>query len=192
MQRRLANHDFDGGMENLKSQLKHKFPMLVGNYDFSGTPMEGITQNYSQNGRRDQNRHLSDWVLKWKGFVSDDLFGDTKYLDPIHEGNQIAAHLKWNPVITSFAYPIWGINTTNKNFWSYTGTIDRSCGSDHRGPHIFLDKAFITKNKSRPHWLSTRWVGQVSCWWGWISVLKKNKARNRCKTCNNEWIMNGW
>ena len=38
----IGNHDFDAGLENLANQLtRHaKFPMLISNYDFSGTPME--------------------------------------------------------------------------------------------------------------------------------------------------------
>jgi 5'-nucleotidase len=44
----IGNHDFDAGMENLATQLtRHaNFPMLVCNYDFTGTPMEFKTQPY--------------------------------------------------------------------------------------------------------------------------------------------------
>jgi len=42
----IGNHDFDAGMENLATQLtRHaNFPMLVANYDFTGTAMEQKTQ----------------------------------------------------------------------------------------------------------------------------------------------------
>ncbi|MFM2137990.1 MAG: hypothetical protein RJA57_297, partial [Bacteroidota bacterium] len=42
----LGNHDFDAGLENLATQLvRHaRFPVLVANYDFSGTPMEFRTK----------------------------------------------------------------------------------------------------------------------------------------------------
>src|SRR5687767_9626409 len=44
----IGNHDFDAGMENLATQLTRNasFPMLVSNYDFSGTEMENKTIPY--------------------------------------------------------------------------------------------------------------------------------------------------
>ena len=44
----IGNHDFDAGLENLATQLTNhaNFPMLVANYDFSGTPMEYKYQPY--------------------------------------------------------------------------------------------------------------------------------------------------
>ncbi len=43
----IGNHDFDGGMENLVTQMGHaSFPMLSANYDFTGTPLEGKTKPY--------------------------------------------------------------------------------------------------------------------------------------------------
>ena len=58
MMRTIGNHDFDAGMENLATQLgKHaNFPMLVANYDFTGTPME--------------NKNCAIKYLKTPGLVS--------------------------------------------------------------------------------------------------------------------------
>ncbi|HEY5771050.1 MAG TPA: metallophosphoesterase, partial [Chitinophagaceae bacterium] len=44
----IGNHDFDAGLENLATQLTNhaNFPMLVANYDFSGTAMEYEYQPY--------------------------------------------------------------------------------------------------------------------------------------------------
>jgi len=38
----IGNHDFDAGIENLATQVSRnaKFPIVICNYDFSGTPME--------------------------------------------------------------------------------------------------------------------------------------------------------
>ena len=41
----LGNHEFDFGLDNLAEMLKKaNFPILCANYDFTGTPMEGITK----------------------------------------------------------------------------------------------------------------------------------------------------
>ncbi|HNE94171.1 MAG TPA: metallophosphoesterase, partial [Chitinophagaceae bacterium] len=38
----MGNHDFDAGLENFANQLIHaNFPIVVCNYDFNNTPMEG-------------------------------------------------------------------------------------------------------------------------------------------------------
>ncbi|HET9430428.1 MAG TPA: metallophosphoesterase, partial [Chitinophagaceae bacterium] len=44
----IGNHDFDAGLENLSTQMAMhaRFPMLVSNYDFTGTPMEQKTAPY--------------------------------------------------------------------------------------------------------------------------------------------------
>ncbi len=191
----IGNHDFDGGMENLKSQLKlAKFPMLVGNYDFSGTPMEGITQKFIVKMVEGIKIGIFGLGIEMKGLVSDDLFGDTKYLDPIHEGNQIAAHLKneekcdYIICLSHLGYQYNQQKISDRTLAPLIDHVDLIIGGH---THTFLDKAFITKNKSGAPLI----INQV----GWAGVMlgrldirfEKNKARNRCKTCNNEWIMNG-
>ncbi len=44
----IGNHDFDAGIQNLNMQLRQHaaFPMIICNYDFSGTPMEHNYQPY--------------------------------------------------------------------------------------------------------------------------------------------------
>lgn len=43
----LGNHEFDYGLDTLKKIVQTlDFPIIVCNYDFSGTPMEGLTKPY--------------------------------------------------------------------------------------------------------------------------------------------------
>lgn len=92
----IGNHDFDAGMENLASQLtKHaNFPMLVCNYDFTGTPMEGRTKPYQIFKKGALKIGVFGVGIEGKGLVPDILWGGTKYLDPIVEANRIAHQLK--------------------------------------------------------------------------------------------------
>jgi len=92
----IGNHDFDAGMENLAMQLgKHaNFPMLVANYDFTGTPMEQKTQPYKIYKKGKLKIGVFGVGIKGKGLVPDNLFGATKYLDPIQTANEQAAKLK--------------------------------------------------------------------------------------------------
>ena len=43
----LGNHEFDNGQEELARRLKMaKFPSVCANYDFKGTPLEGLVKPY--------------------------------------------------------------------------------------------------------------------------------------------------
>ena len=43
----IGNHEFDFGLENMAQMFKKaNFPILCANYDFTGTPMEGVTKPY--------------------------------------------------------------------------------------------------------------------------------------------------
>jgi len=92
----IGNHDFDTGMENLATQLTNhaSFPMLVCNYDFTGTPMEFKTQPYKLFRKGKLKIGVLGVSIEGKGLIPDNLFGATKYLDPIQKANEVADKLK--------------------------------------------------------------------------------------------------
>lgn len=92
----IGNHDFDAGMENLATQLtRHaSFPMLVANYDFTGTPMEQKTQPYKVFKKGKLKIGVFGVSIEGRGLIPDTLFGATKYLDPVQKANETADILK--------------------------------------------------------------------------------------------------
>ncbi|MGB3154066.1 MAG: metallophosphatase [Chitinophagaceae bacterium] len=92
----IGNHDFDAGMENLATQLSRHatFPMLVANYDFTGTPMEYKTQPYKIFKKGKLTIGVFGVSIEGRGLIPDTLFGATKYLDPIEKANETADVLK--------------------------------------------------------------------------------------------------
>ena len=92
----IGNHDFDAGMENLATQLERhaRFPMLVCNYDFSGTPMEHRTKPYEIFRKGKLKIGVLGVGIELRGLVPDNLYGATKYLDPVQQTNTIAATLR--------------------------------------------------------------------------------------------------
>ncbi len=93
----IGNHDFDGGLENLATQLQFaNFPLLVCNYDFSNTPMEFKTQPYKIFKKGKIKIGVTGLGIQPKGLVPDALAGNTKYLDPVENLNRIASKLKKN------------------------------------------------------------------------------------------------
>lgn len=91
----LGNHDFDGGLENLALQLTHAtFTIVISNYDFSSTPMEGKTKPYHIFRKGRVKVGVLGIGIELKGLVPENLYGNTKYLDPVQNANEVAFDLK--------------------------------------------------------------------------------------------------
>jgi 5'-nucleotidase len=93
----MGNHDFDAGIENFANQLTHaRFPVIVSNYDFAGTAMEGKYQPYTIIQKGKQRIGLLGVGIELEGLVPENLYGKTVYRDPIRAANETAAILKKN------------------------------------------------------------------------------------------------
>ncbi|AEI49535.1 bifunctional metallophosphatase/5'-nucleotidase [Runella slithyformis] len=92
----MGNHDFDGGLDLYVKQIKDyaKFPVLVANYDFKGTAMEGLAQPYKIFTVQGVKIGVFGLGIDPKGLIPEKLFGGTKYLDPIKTANETAAFLR--------------------------------------------------------------------------------------------------
>lgn len=91
----IGNHDFDAGLENLSLQLQHSsFPVVISNYNFSNTPMENKYQPYKVFKKGDLTIGLLGIGIELKGLVSENLYGNTVYLDPVESANRTADILK--------------------------------------------------------------------------------------------------
>ena len=91
----MGNHDFDGGLENFANQLKHaKFPVLISNYEFSGTPMESKFLPYKIFQKGDLKIGVLGVGIELRGLVPENLYGKTVYTNPIEAANQSADILR--------------------------------------------------------------------------------------------------
>jgi 5'-nucleotidase len=91
----MGNHDFDGGLENFATQLHHaNFPILLCNYDFTNTPMEFKTDPYKIFRKGKLKIGITGLGIQMKGLVPDNLYGNTKYLEPVENLNRTAEILK--------------------------------------------------------------------------------------------------
>ena len=91
----MGNHDFDAGLENFATQLgKAGFPLLLCNYDFAGTAMEGKSQPYSIFQKGDLKIGVLGVGIELKGLVPENLYGKTVYLNPVEEANRAATGLR--------------------------------------------------------------------------------------------------
>lgn len=91
----MGNHDFDGGLENFATQLGNaNFPLIICNYDFTGTPMEQKFQPYKIFRRGRLKIGVTGVGIALSGLVPEKLSGNTQYLDPVKQVNEVAYRLK--------------------------------------------------------------------------------------------------
>ncbi len=93
----MGNHDFDAGIENFATQIKHaNFPILNCNYNFTNTAMEHKTSPYKIYQKGKIKVGVFGVGIELKGLVAENLFDKTIYEEPIEKANQTADLLKKN------------------------------------------------------------------------------------------------
>ena len=163
----IGNHDFDAGLDNLATQLTNNatFPMLVANYDFSGTPMEYNYQPYKIFKKGKIKAGVFGVGIEMAGLVSEKLSGSTKYLDPVQKGNEVANTLKKEKncdlvICLSHLGNAYSDNkVSDKRLATETENIDLIIGGH---THTFLQAPILYKNKKGEDVL----VNQV----GWAGI----------------------
>jgi 5'-nucleotidase len=149
----IGNHDFDAGMENLATQLNRhaKFPMLIANYDFSGTPMEHKTIPYKIFKKEKLKIGVFGISIEGKGLIPDALFGATQYLDPISKANETATILKKEKgcdmvvCLSHLGYKYSDNKVSDEVLAKETAHIDLIIGGH---THTFLNEPVKMKNKN--------------------------------------------
>jgi 5'-nucleotidase len=91
----MGNHDFDAGIENFANQLQHaSFPIVICNYDFTETPMDGKSLPYKIIQRGNIKVGVLGIGIELKGLVPENLSGKTIYQDPVLKANENAEELR--------------------------------------------------------------------------------------------------
>ena len=91
----LGNHDFDNGLSGLLAQLPNaNFSFLSANYDFNNTILEGRFRPYQVFVRDGVRIGVFGLGVKLEGLVLKELYGETKYLDPIEIAQDMARVLR--------------------------------------------------------------------------------------------------
>ena len=148
----IGNHDFDAGLENLANQLtRHaKFPMLISNYDFSGTPMEFNYEPYKIFKKGKLKIGVFGVGIEMKGLVPDTLFGQTRYIEPVQKANEVAEKLKKDKncdlvvCLSHLGYQYKDNKVSDEALAKESGNIDLIIGGH---THTFLDAPVVYKNK---------------------------------------------
>ena len=80
----IGNHEFDFGLENMARLFRMaNFPIVCSNYDFTGTPCEGLVKDYITIKRNGLKIGVYALGASMKGLVSNKNCEGVKYLDPV-------------------------------------------------------------------------------------------------------------
>ncbi|CAN5356859.1 metallophosphatase [soil metagenome] len=164
----MGNHDFDAGLDDFALQLQHaNFPILIANYDFSGTPMENKYLPYKIFKKGKLKIGVTGVGIELRGLVPDNLFGNTKYLDPVEHANQVAYKLKNQEkcdMVICLSHLGYKYSNSNKIsdeiFAKRSENIDLIIGGH---THTFFDAPIVYKNKKNDDVI----VNQV----GWAGIV---------------------
>ena len=146
----IGNHDFDIGLEGfLKAKQFANFPFLCANYDFSKTILAGQTKSYHIFHKAGIKIGVFGIGVALKGLVSEDKYGNTRYLDPIITANKIASELKSKACDLVICLSHLGFEYENKSINS-----DRKLAAESQNidlilgghTHTFFDKPLVLQN----------------------------------------------
>jgi 5'-nucleotidase len=147
----VGNHDFDGGIENLANQLASHaaFPMIICNYDFSGTPMESLAVPYQVFKKGRLKIGVTGVGIELKGLVPENLSGNTRYLDPVQKANEAAEELRRKNCdlivcLSHLGYKYNENKISDLTFGKDTENIDLIIGGH---THTFMDQPDVIRNR---------------------------------------------
>lgn len=147
----MGNHDFDAGVEGFANQLPHaNFPVLVANYDFTNTAMDGKAKPYTIIKKAGIKIGIFGLGIQLKGLVPDEAYGKTQYIEPIQVAKSISERLKKNEhcdmviCLSHLGYEYDYNKVSDKILAKETAHIDLIIGGH---THTFLDEPTVMKNK---------------------------------------------
>lgn len=148
----IGNHEFDFGMENIKEQFaKVDFPLLCANYDFTGTPLEGIVKPYIILKRKGVKIGVFALAPQPEGLIQKTKYEGVQFLDPIQVAQETTDFLRsagnCDMVIclSHLGFKSHSEGEVNdKKLVAATEGIDLVLGGHS---HTYLEKPVLVKNK---------------------------------------------
>lgn len=185
----IGNHDFDGGVDGLVSQLKHcSFPLLSANYDFSDTALNGQTQPVQIFDKGGLKIGVFGLGIKLDGLVPEELYKGTRYLDPLSAARDQASYLKnerkcdYVICLSHLGYKYRNENKPSDHILASQSTdIDMIIGGH---THTFLARPTLLNNRNDEPVIVNQ-VGWGGLYLGRIDVYFERSKKSTCEDCKN-------
>lgn len=160
----LGNHDFDNGLHGLLAQLPNaEFSFLSANYDFTNTVLDGYIRPYEVYVIDGIRVGVFGLGIELRGLVLEELYGETKYLDPVEIGQDMARILREEEgcdlviCLSHLGYRYENPNrASDQTLAAGTDRIDLIIGGH---THTFMEQAEVATNRSGDPVL----IQQVGC-----------------------------
>jgi 5'-nucleotidase len=185
----LGNHDFDGGIENLRDQLKSfaNFPIINANYQFDDTAMKGMTIPYKIIRKGPLKIGITGVGIELNGLVPKKLCGNTLYQNPLESAEKYAKILKQDfncdyvICLSHLGYSYKTDQISDIKLAAASTHIDLIIGGH---THTFLDKPTAVKNITGREVLVTQagWAGMIL---GRIDVYFERGSRKKSVSSNH-------
>lgn len=144
----IGNHEFDFGIDNMVRLFKMaNFPILCSNYDFSGTPLQGVVKPYTIIKRKGIKIGVFALNPELEGLVSEKNYTGVKFLDPAKVANEMASLLKKEKkcdVVVCISHLGWTDDSySDQNVFSKTRGVDLVLGGHS---HTYFDSLRYIKD----------------------------------------------
>ena len=91
----IGNHEFDFGLENMARLFRMaNFPIVCSNYDFTGTPCDGLVKDYITINRNGLKIGVFALGAPLKGLVANQNCEGVKFLDPAETAKKYVTLLR--------------------------------------------------------------------------------------------------
>ena len=187
----IGNHDFDGGIDGLEKQLVHAdFPLIISNYDFNNTIMNGKTLPFKTFVKNRIKVGVTGVGIELQGLVPQSLTKETIYNDPIKCANEQAAILKHDMncdyvvCLSHLGFKYSGNKVSDEVLAKKSKDIDLIIGGH---THTFLREPYKVENIDGDVVVINQ-AGWGGIMMGRIDLYFEKNKKGKCITCRNEYI----
>ncbi len=184
----IGNHDFDVGLEGLHRQLPHAdFKFLSSNYDFSDTLLAESTHPHAVVRKNGVKVGLFGLGIELEGLVPKELYGDTRYLDPLTTARQTAYYLRHERkcdlviCLSHLGYRYKSSKIDDRKLAARSTNIDLILGGH---THTFMKKPEVIKNRDGKDVVINQ-VGWAGIMLGRLDLFLDRQNGEICFDCKN-------
>lgn len=144
----IGNHEFDFGIENMARIFAlAEFPVVCANYDFTGTPCEGIVKPWAVIERGGKRIGVFGLSPDPSGLVAKDCYAGVKFISPVEAASKAVAALEKEgcDAIVCLSHLGWKIPNeyNDERLMKETSGIDVVLGGHS---HNYIEEPVVYKN----------------------------------------------
>lgn len=150
----IGNHEFDFGLENMARIFRMaKFPIVCCNYDFAGTPLEGIVKPYTVIRKNGLRIGVFGVGAKLEGLVDESNCEGVRYLDPVETAKATVRTLRKKEkcdVVVCLSHLGWSDSPERDDALLISGTSGIDIVLGGHSHTYFKELRYVNNSKGNP------------------------------------------